>query len=339
MHDPHSPSPPIPLGTVLQTPSAWRGADVQASRDWIYELNDHERDELRRVRDVVRPHAGDLSSLPRDVFRFQTLAPAFRRWRSDLRAGRGFILVRGVPIEGATTTEAARLYWLLGRELGDPVPQNSAGELLCDVRDTGASPTDPNTRLYTTRAEQDFHTDGADIIGLLALRGAKSGGTSRIVSSVTVFNELQRRRPDLVPCLFEPWHFRLPDKLPPGFPSWFTIPLCRYERGALGMFFIPWYIRGAQALPDVPRMTPQQEQAIAAIESIANEPGLYLDMDFQPGDIQWLKNSVILHKRTAYEDHPELERKRHLLRLWLTTRDFEDGHELLRRGIDPSSPV
>ena len=105
-----------------------------------------------------------------------TLVPAFRRWRNDLRAGRGFILVRGVPIDGVTTTEAARLYWLLGRELGDPVPQNGAGDLLCDVRDTGASPADPNTRLYTTRAEQDFHTDGADIIGLLALRGAKSVG-------------------------------------------------------------------------------------------------------------------------------------------------------------------
>jgi Taurine catabolism dioxygenase TauD, TfdA family len=335
MHDEQR--PPIPVGTTFQTPSAWRGADVQASREWVYQLDAAGRDELRRACDAVRSHSGDLGSLRRDVFRFQVLAPALRHWRGELQAGRGFVLVRGVPIESATATEAGRLYWLLGRELGDPVPQNGTGELLCDVRDTGASPADPNTRLYTTRAEQDFHTDGADIIGLLAIRGAKSGGTSRIASSVTVFNELQQRRPDLVPCLFEPWPFRITEKLPPGMPAWFAIPLCRYEHGALATFFIPWYIRAAQALPDVPRLTSQQEQALAAIESIANEPGLYVDMHFQPGDIQWLKNSVILHKRTAYEDHPEPERKRHLLRLWLTARDFEDGHELLRRGIDPSA--
>ena len=49
----------------------------------------------------------------------------------------------------------------------------------------------------------------------------------------------------------------------------------------------------------------------------ANDPAFYLDMDFAPGDIQWLKNSVILHKRTEYVDWEEPERKRHLLRLWL----------------------
>jgi hypothetical protein len=322
---------------TLQSPAAWRGADLQAKSEWIYVLDDGEREELRRARDSGRSYSGDIGSIPRGAFRFEALASALRCWRSDLREGRGFVLVRGVPIDGATTAEVARLYWLLGRELGDPVPQNGAGELLCDVRDTGASPADPNTRLYTTRAEQDFHTDGADIIGLLALRAAKLGGTSRIASSITVFNELQRRRPELVRCLFEPWHFRVTEKLPPGMPAWFSIPLCRYEDGRLATFFIPWYIRAAQVLLDVPRLTSQQEDALAAIESIANEPGLYLDMDFQPGDIQWLKNSVILHKRTEYEDHPEPERRRHLLRLWLAARDFEDGHELLRRGIDRGS--
>jgi hypothetical protein len=90
---------------------------------------------------------------------------------------------------------------------------------------------------------------------LLALRAAKSGGTSRIASSITVFNELQRRRPDLVPCLFEPWHFRVTEKLAAGMPAWFSIPLCRYDGGTLATFFIPWYIRAAQALADVPRMT------------------------------------------------------------------------------------
>ena len=51
---------------------------------------------------------------------------------------------------------------------------------------------------------------------------------------------------------------------------------------------------------------------------IAASPELYFDMDLAPGDIQWLSNHTILHARTGYGDYPEPERKRHLLRLWLS---------------------
>jgi hypothetical protein len=212
------------------------------------------------------------------------------------------------------------------------VPQNFAGETLTDVRDTGADPADPSTRLYKTRAEQDFHTYGADVIGLLCLRGAKTGGASRIVSSVTVVNEIRRRHRALAPVLFDDfyWHYFEPHM--PS-PVYFTRSICRDQGGRLNTFFIPWYIRRAQELPDVPRMTDAQQAVLAALETTANDPAFYLDMEFRPGDIQWLKNSVILHKRTAYEDWDEPERKRHLLRLWLAAPDFDDGDEQLRRGI------
>ena len=110
------------------------------------------------------------------------------------------------------------------------------------------------------------------------------------------------------------WHYFEPHM--PS-PVYFTRPICRERNGRLNTFFIPWYIRRAQELPDVPPMSAAQEAALRALETIANEPALYLDMEFRPGDIQLLKNSVILHKRTAYEDWDEPERKRHLLRLWL----------------------
>ena len=116
-------------------------------------------------------------------------------------------------------------------------------------------------------------------------------------------------------------------------PVHFARPICRDQGGRLNTFFIPWYIRRAQELPDVPRMTADQTAALEMLESIANDPALYLDMEFRPGDIQWLKNSVILHKRTAYEDWDEPHRKRHLLRLWLAAPDFDDGDEQIRRGI------
>lgn len=322
---------PMPKGPV-RSAAAWRGPDLARDASWIWRLDDEERNELRRAAEAL---AGvPLDGVRRESFDLPRVGRLLRRWRTELRDGRGFVLVRGMPIDRLDRAAAARLYWLLGTHLGDTVPQNGQGEVLCDVRDTGADPLNPDTRLYTTRAEQDFHTDGADIIGLLCLRGAKAGGASRIVSSVTVYNELVARRADLAPLLFEPWCFRLHGNMPPGFPAHFEMPICRWDGTHLSTFFIAWYIRRAQFLLEVPKLTPAQEEALALVEQIANDPALYLDMQFEPGDVQWLKNSVILHKRTEYEDHAEPERKRHLLRLWLAARDFEDGDELLRGGMN-----
>ena len=321
----------------VRAASAWKGSELAQDSAWIYRLEAAERDELRSAVERLASFRGTLEDIQRDAVELPVLGPTLRRWREELRNGRGFLLVRGVPIEGLDRDTIARLYWLIGLHLGDPVPQNGAGELLCDVRDAGADPRNPDTRLYTTRAEQDFHTDGADIIGLLCLHGSKSGGASRLVSSVTVFNELSARRPDLAPLLFEPWHFSLHGNLPPGFPASFSMPICRWDGAHLSTFFLGWYIRRAQSLPEVPKLTPQRYEVLSLLESIANDPRLYLDMCFESGDMQWLKNSVILHKRTEYEDYPEPERKRHLLRLWLAARDFEDGDDLLRRGLTAPS--
>ena len=321
-----------PQLSPVSSASAWTGADLAHRDDWIYRLSPAEvaatRESAARVRELGRPR-GELA--PEDV-PLGELAPAARGWRDTLHRGRGFTLIRGLPVGSMTDDDAAAVYWAIGLHLGKPVPQNFAGELLTDIRDTGADPNDPSTRLYKTRAEQDFHTDGADIIGLLCLKTSKSGGESRIVSSVSVFNEVLRMRPDLAPLLFEDfyWHYFEPQM---EAPVHFTRPICAERGGGLNTAFIPWYIRRAQELPGVPPMTNAQDEVLSLMERTANDPALYLDMEFLPGDIQLLKNSVILHKRTAYEDWSEPEKKRHLLRMWLAAPDFEDGDEQLRGGI------
>jgi hypothetical protein len=316
----------------IESPAAWRGSALRRDDAWIARLSAAEQDEIvalaRRLRASGKPRE---ALAPEDVDP-GVLGMRLRQLREELSHGRGFVLLRGLPIDRLSVEDATLAYWALGLHLGKPVPQNLAGELLTDIRDTGADPDDPSTRLYRTRAEQDFHTDGADIIGLLCLHGARSGGESRIVSSVTVVNEVLRQRPDLAPVLFGDfyWHY-----FEPGMehPVHFVRPICAERGGGLNTSFIPWYIRRAQELPDVPRMTDAQREAIELVERTANDPELYLDMDFLPGDVQLLKNSVILHKRTAYEDFAEPERKRHLVRLWLAAVDFADGDEQLRRGI------
>lgn len=311
--------------------SAWVGEDLRKQPlRWVHQLNRQEQDELGTA--LVKIEGFDLSETAwsESKFEFDAIALAARRWRDALQRGLGFVLVRGAPLAGHSQRAVRALYWTLGRFLGEAVPQNAAGELLCDIRDTGADPSNANTRLYATRAEQDFHTDGADIIGLLCLNSARNGGLSRIVSSLTVLREFERRRGELTPLLREPWPFHNHGQ---GGASHFMMPIVRGSGDAVASFFIGWYIRRSQELPDAPRLTPAQLEALALYEEIANDPALYLDMNFEPGDIQWLKNSVILHKRTEYEDWPEPERKRHLLRLWLTARDFDDGDERLRSGV------
>ena len=322
----------MPTNAPIDNAAAWTGSEMSKTDEWIYRLDDAETSDAIRIASAVRSAGKSATALECDEIPLGTLAAAVTRWRAALHHGRGFLLVRGLPVDKMSGAEAAAVYWLLGRQLGSPVPQNFAGELLTDIRDTGADPDDPSTRLYKTRAEQDFHTDGADIIGLLCLKTSKSGGQSRIVSSVTVYNEVLRRRADIAPLLFENfyWHYFEP-QMPA--PMHFARPICATRGGGLNTAFIPWYIRRAQELPDVPPMSREQHDAIETMEQTANDPSLYLDMDFQPGDIQWLKNAVILHKRTAYEDWDEPERKRHLLRLWLAAPDFEDGDAQLRRGI------
>ena len=326
-----APIPRSPIGSA----AAWTGAGLAGDPSWVQPLTEAEREELRRA--ILPLRGRPLAEIHKDSFPLPELQSSLRRWREELRTGRGFVLVRGVPVEACTRDDAGRLYWLLGRHLGDAVPQNGAGDLLCDIRDTGADPAKPSTRLYTTRAEQDFHTDAADIIGLLALKPAKSGGVSRLVSSVSVFDAVAARRPDLAPLLFDDWFFHLHGEFPPGAPAYFKMPICRWDGVHLATFFLGWYIRRAQLLDGVPKLTADQEELLALFEATANDPALYLDMEFCPGDVQWLKNSVILHKRTAYEDFDDPERKRHLLRLWLTARDFEDGDERLRAGMDPDA--
>ena len=68
----------------------------------------------------------------------------------------------------------------------------------------------------------------------------------------------------------------------------------------------------------MPKLTDAQKEVLALFDEITYEPGMAIDMDFRPGDIQWLSNYAALHSRTEFFDHPEPQRKRHLLRLWLS---------------------
>ncbi len=298
-------------------PAVWTGPSIRSEPAWKHQLTSGEITELRAAVASARASGLPLYEMTREHFALPTLAPVIARWVADLMGGRGFVLVRGLPVFDMTPDEIEVAYWALGRHMGEPAPQTRGGDLLGHVRDTGELAANPKVRLYKTTKRQDFHADGADVVGLLCLRKARSGGISQIVSSASLYNEVIRRRPDLLDTLYEPlWWDRGGEYLPGESPT-MVLPICSVKNGALRVFYIGWYIRDGQQYPEVPRLTPQQVDMLEIIEATANDPAFYLDMDFEPGDIQFLNNSRILHCRTEYEDFDEPDRKRHLLRLWL----------------------
>ena len=317
----------------ITTADAWIGSELQNADAWIYRLTPADISELVAALSHARTHKGGRGAWNVGDFPLPTLGPRIHGWLTELDRGRGFILIKGFPVERHSEADCEAIYWGIGLHLGRAVSQNTEGDVIGHIRDTGADPAQYGVRLYKTRAEQDFHTDGADIIGLFCLRTAKSGGVSRIVSSPSIFNRMLAERPDLVPVLFDPFPFDTQGQHKPGAKPWFDLPLCRFTDGRLRTFFIPWYIRESQQHAACPRLTQAQQEAVAFIERTANDPNLTLDMNFEPGDMQFLKNAAVLHKRTAYEDWPEAERKRHLLRLWLVAEDFSAGDPALRAGV------
>jgi hypothetical protein len=325
--------------TVHDHPAAWIGRDLQHRTDWLHHLTPAELDELDAAIAALSASVKPITAIKAADYPLRELGAPLRTWRAVLESGRGFFLVRGFPVRKYTKDQAAIAFWIIGAHLGEPVSQNPEGDLLGQVRDTGVTPNSLETRLYKTRAELTFHTDGADIIGLFCLRTAKRGGVSRIASSVAVYNEIVRRRPDLAPLLFA----KFPNYMPgpegvAGKGSVFTYPIVSTDGASFRMLFLGWYIRDSQSLPETPRLTSRQLELLDLLERIPNEPGMALDMHFAEGDMQFLKNSVILHARTEYEDSEQSDEKRHLLRLWLTAKTFRDGDDALRKGVELRAP-
>ena len=311
-----------PHETVARAPivgtSAWRGDDFVGESDWTVRLDERSVAELERARDAVRARGVGLAAMQVEDFPLPWLAAAVGEWRHELAFGRGFLVVRGLPVERWSRDDAAMVYWGLGLHLGRPGAQNAAGDLLGHVVDTGEDAANPFVRRYRTAGDIAFHCDLADAVGLLCLHTARRGGASRIVSSVTVYNELLRRRPDLVSRLYEPVALDRRDEGHSG-PGWVPAIPCRYDGERLRTFYHSDYFRSAARHADAPVGTVERD-LFDVYESIASEPGIFLDMQFERGDVQLVSNHVVLHARTAYEDWPEPERRRHLLRLWLTLR-------------------
>jgi hypothetical protein len=291
------------------------------SHDWVEQLSETEITEVERATMRLANAQVDITAIRRDDFPLPRLGPRLQRILGDALNGRGFALIRSLPVERWTKLESAVAFFGIGAHIGAARPQNAKGHAIGHVKDLGLSSSDPNTRIYQTRERQTFHTDSCDVVALLCLRPAKSGGLSSLVSSVTIFNEMRRLRPDLAQILFEPVETDRRGEMDAGQKPYFRIPVFNWHEGLLSTIYQRQYIESARRLPDVPPLTARQIEAIDMFDALANDPAMNMQMEFRPGDVQLVHNHTILHDRTAFEDWPEPERKRRLLRLWLAPAD------------------
>jgi Taurine catabolism dioxygenase TauD, TfdA family len=297
--------------------SSWYGSDLVGRTDWIDRLLDAEIAEVENAVQQLEKSNVDLAVMDVSDVSLPTLGPRLQQLLDEVLNGRGFVLIKSLPVERWTKREAAIAFLVIGVHLGNLRMQNAEGHLLGHVKDLGRSSTDPNARIYQTRERQTHHTDSCDVVGLLCLKGAMSGGLSSLVSSTTIFNEMRRRRPDLLRVLMDPIETDRRGEVPADSKPYFTIPVFNYHDGLVSAIYQRQYIESARRFPGVAPLTRLQIEALDLLDELANDPKLNLMMDLEPGDIQLVHNHTILHDRTAFEDFPEPERKRHLLRLWL----------------------
>jgi alpha-ketoglutarate-dependent taurine dioxygenase len=305
----------------IEGPSAWHSPDIRPE-DYRVRLDGACLDEIRRVVDEIRLHPlPTILRSPAD-FDMTNCHGAMAEVRRILREGVRFAVVDRLPVEEMQKQEAETIYWLLSSMVARPVAQKLDGTMIYDVHDTGRQALPGSgIRPDKTNIEIRFHIDNAynatppEIVGLLCLKTAKSGGVSRVLSFHTVHNTLRERHPELLPRLYRPFWFDRQKEFFPGEVETFAAPV--FEDGdELRSRFSHHQIKGGYALRGEP-LDNEGAAAIAATLGIFEEPGVAIDFEFQPGEIQFVDNRTLGHSRTEFEDWPDPDRRRHLVRLWL----------------------
>ena len=314
------PSPTRPLSARPMQPvegrAVWLGSDLAKTDEWIHRLSDDEIAELDAALRQTQERGLAIIDIGRDDFPLPTLGPVLVELQDQVVNGRGFVLIKRIPVERYTNEEAQTIYWGMGTYWGDAVSQNGKGHVLGHVKDLGMAEGDPARRGYQTTLKLRYHTDSCDIVGLMCLAKAKSGGLSSIASSAAIHNEVLRRRPDLMDVLRGDFYMDRKCEVPDGKLPYVAAPVFNYDHGYMTCFYPRGDIDYAQRFDAVPKLNDEQLEALTLMDTLAED--FSLKMDIELGDIQLLHNHVILHARTTFEDYPEFERKRHMVRLWLS---------------------
>ncbi len=307
------------MPATIDGPTAWVGDDLRRNPGaWLHVLS---RDDIADLEQAARHFLSsgqDVGEITAAEFPLSHFRRHLAALQEKMRSGNGVEVLRGLPLDRYDLRTAATIFCGIGAHIGAARSQNSAGHILGHVRNVGADPQDPTVRIYQTSARQTFHTDSADVVGLLCLQNAMEGGDSLLVSAASIYNRMRAERPDLVAHLFDPIATDRRGEIPEGMRPFVEIPPLTWHGGKLTVFYQRQYIDSAQRFPDAMRLTAAHVAALDLFDAVADDPALHFRMRLEPGDMQFVYNHAQLHDRTAFTDWPEPERRRHLLRLWLS---------------------
>jgi hypothetical protein len=307
----------------LETHVDWRAHDVADPATWTVELDASDLRQLDAALAAAKSVSDDLRDIGRDEFPLGPLAEKLAGVERELIDGRGFVRLSALPVDRYDDDDLTMLYWGIGAHLGDPWPQNKHGHVMGDVTDQGKGYDDPEVRGNEIGlVALDYHTDGSDLVGLMCLRSAQSGGLSCVANVVAIYNELVRTRPELVASLYQPLPYDYRGEQPPAGLPYYTFPVFSEHEGRIFVRFIPKYIYASQRHPEAPRLPAPAREALETVSTMARDPQFNVYMDLRPGEMQFINNYHVLHGRTSYVDDPASGHKRHLKRLWLATRSL-----------------
>ena len=331
----------------LDIPAAWRGDELFTRDDALLQLGVDDVADLNAA--LERSSAVPLEEIAPSEFPLPGLGPKLQALSDALERRTGVVRVLGLPVDEYDEPQLARLFWGLCRHLGTPVSQSAAGERLFHVRDEGFAPSDARARGPNSKRTLAFHTDRCDVIAFLCVRQARSGGENQLISSVTLYNEILARRPDLLAVLMEPYYYQRHNVDSGNELAWCRQPVFSFQEGHFAGSLLRVLIERAYQSPELPDMTDLQREALDYLEEVAEEDALRVTFRQQPGDILLVNNWVTLHRRLEFEDEPDPALRRHLLRLWLSVPNsrpldplFKDNYGAtaagaLRGGMKPRS--
>lgn len=298
------------LKQALTGPAAWVGADLAHENCWLHRLSAQQVAEIDAALAEVRRRNLSFPQFSAADFPLPTLQAELARHAEELENGRGFVVLRGLPVERYSRDEINTIYYGLGLHLGQPVCQNPRGDLLGEVMNVGDL-KDKNTRVYQTNLYLPYHSDPSDVVGLLCVRKAPVGGVSSLISVATVYNRILRDHPEYLGLLYRPMYFA---HLCEDQPS--MSPIFSYHQDKLSCRYLRQYLELGHEIRGLP-LSRVEVEALDLFDSLIHDPELRLDMLMEPGDLQFANNYAVLHSRTEFQDHEDPAQRRLMLRLWL----------------------
>ncbi|KJA15947.1 hypothetical protein HYPSUDRAFT_71724 [Hypholoma sublateritium FD-334 SS-4] len=316
--NPDLPNVALPPGFPQRVdgPIVWKGAGWRGEEQWVYRLDESE---LKEIDDALQHFKGtnlELGFIGKDTFPLPTLSSKLHEFARELYSGRGFFVLRTIPIDNYSKSDLATIYSGISSHVGSARgKQDGTGAVLAHIKDLTISHANEKGGIgnsaYTTD-KQVFHTDVGDLIALMALEVAEDGGISRISSGAMVYNELAATRPDLIHTLSTPW----PLDSFGGDPGYTTRPVLYHEDGHIIIQYSRRHFTGygqQKRSANIPPISEAQAEALDAVHFLAEKYSLGLN--FQKGDIQYINSLGLLHARDAFKDSEK--HTRHLIRLWL----------------------